>query len=48
MPVILPPYDLLNLRNFLIENKAFFVVLARSIEDVSAAVQFASMYCFES
>ena len=41
MDVFLTPYDFLNLRTFLKFERAFFVVLARSKEDVSKAVQFA-------
>lgn len=41
MSAFLRPYDFLNLRNFLVDRKAYFVVLARSIEDVSKAVRFA-------
>ena len=38
------PYHLLNLRQFINDNKAFFVILARTKEDVSSAVQFASKH----
>ena len=44
MSTFLSPYELLNLRNFYIDNKAYFVILARSIEDVSEAVRFASLH----
>ena len=44
MSTFLTPYELLNLRNFLIDNKAYFVILARSIEDVSEAVRFAASH----
>ena len=42
MPVFMTPYQLMNLRQYLKDNKAYFVVLARNDQDVSKAVQFAT------
>ena len=42
MPIFMTPYQLLNLRQYLKDNKAYFVVLARNDQDVSKAVQFAT------
>ena len=42
MPVFLTPFQLLNLRQYLVDTRAYFVVLARDDQDVSKAVQFAT------
>ena len=44
MEIFTTPYYLLNLRQFFKDRKAFFVILARTKEDVSSAVQFASKH----
>ena len=44
MPVMLSPYEFLNLRNHLKDTKAYFVVLARFDTDISKAVQFAAKH----
>ena len=44
MPVFMTPFQLLNLRQFLKDNRAYFVVLARNDQDVSKAVQFATKH----
>ena len=43
MPEEMSPYDLINLRQYLEDKtrQAFFIVLARSVEDVQMAVKFA-------
>jgi hypothetical protein len=38
------PYQLLNFRIFISSNLAYFVVMARTTNDVSQAVQFASRH----
>ena len=44
MEIFTTPYYLLNLRQFFHDRKAYFVILARTQEDISNAVQFASKH----
>ena len=44
MPYFITPHELLNLRNYIKDNKAYFVILARNDMDVSKAVQFSAQH----
>ncbi len=44
MGIFVSPFKLLNIRNFIKESEAYFVVLARNNKDVSEAVKFATAH----
>ena len=44
MPYFITPHELLNLRNYIKDNKAYFVILARNNMDVAKAVQFSAQH----